>query len=199
MRQWLESLEQFAIDVILERRYGKRAALLRMLLFLLSLVFRQIVQGRLWFVPEAVPAQSSAGMHGHLRGEPDRRGDREDARGGKSGANAARGRTEGGDPEPGVQEPEAAVVEADSRAADGTDRRVDPARGEQRLARLARVARGGRRTLHARAEPAGGVRRGGQGPREGRAVRGGALRGRYADFGRRVAVPALAAPGWTSC
>ncbi len=48
MRQWLESLEQFAIDVILERRYGKRASLLRAILFVLSLVFRQIVQARLW-------------------------------------------------------------------------------------------------------------------------------------------------------
>ena len=48
MRQWLESLEQFAIDVILERRYGKRASLLRIFLYALSLVFRQIVQARLW-------------------------------------------------------------------------------------------------------------------------------------------------------
>ena len=48
MRRWVESLEQFAIDVILERRYGKRAALLRIFLFGLSLLFRQIVQSRLW-------------------------------------------------------------------------------------------------------------------------------------------------------
>lgn len=48
MRRWLEGLEQFAIDVILERRYGKRAALLRVFLLLLSQVFRGIVQGRLW-------------------------------------------------------------------------------------------------------------------------------------------------------
>ena len=48
MRRWIESLEQFAIDVILERRYGKRAALLRMFLFGLSLVFTRIVQTRLW-------------------------------------------------------------------------------------------------------------------------------------------------------
>ena len=48
MRRWVESLEQFAIDVILERRYGKRASLLRMFLFTLSLVFQQVVQLRLW-------------------------------------------------------------------------------------------------------------------------------------------------------
>ena len=48
MRRWVESLEQFAIDVILERRYGKRASLLRVFLFALSLVFTGVVQLRLW-------------------------------------------------------------------------------------------------------------------------------------------------------
>ncbi|MBV9656806.1 MAG: tetraacyldisaccharide 4'-kinase [Verrucomicrobia bacterium] len=48
MRRWLENLELFAIDVILERRYGKRAALLRWLLWTLSWLFRGIVQARLW-------------------------------------------------------------------------------------------------------------------------------------------------------
>jgi tetraacyldisaccharide 4'-kinase len=48
MRRWLESLEQFAIEVILERRYGKRAALLRWLLHALSFVYAGIVQLRLY-------------------------------------------------------------------------------------------------------------------------------------------------------
>ena len=48
MRRWVESLEQFAIDVILERRYGKRASLLRVFLFALSLLFTGLVQLRLW-------------------------------------------------------------------------------------------------------------------------------------------------------
>ncbi len=48
MRRWLESFEEFAIDVILERRYGKRAAFLRLVLLLLSFLFRGIVQTRLW-------------------------------------------------------------------------------------------------------------------------------------------------------
>ncbi len=48
MRRWLEELEQFAIEVILERRYGKRAMLLRWLLWLLSFLYRGIVQLRLW-------------------------------------------------------------------------------------------------------------------------------------------------------
>jgi tetraacyldisaccharide 4'-kinase len=47
-RRWLEEFEEFAIDVILERRYGKRALLLRWLLYSLSWVFRGVVQARLW-------------------------------------------------------------------------------------------------------------------------------------------------------
>ncbi len=47
MRRWIEGLESFAIDVILGRRYGRRADLLRGLLWLLSLVYRVIVQARL--------------------------------------------------------------------------------------------------------------------------------------------------------
>lgn len=47
MRRWLEGLETFAIDVILERRYGRRATLLRWLLHGLSHIYRGIVQLRL--------------------------------------------------------------------------------------------------------------------------------------------------------
>src|SRR5450432_1213445 len=42
-----ENLEQFAIDVILERRHGVRATLLRGLLYLLSFVYERLVQLRL--------------------------------------------------------------------------------------------------------------------------------------------------------
>ena len=49
MRQRLEAFEQFAIDVILDRRYGKRAALLRWFLYGLSWLFRGGVQTRLWW------------------------------------------------------------------------------------------------------------------------------------------------------
>lgn len=48
MRRWIEGLESFAIDVILGRRYGKRADFLRGLLWLLSLVYLGIVRARLW-------------------------------------------------------------------------------------------------------------------------------------------------------
>ncbi len=47
MRRWLEGIETFAIDVILERRYGKRADILRTVLLHLSSVYRGIVQIRL--------------------------------------------------------------------------------------------------------------------------------------------------------
>src|SRR3954469_2182717 len=47
MGQRIENLEQFAIDVILERRHGLRAGILRGLLFLLSLVYERLVQLRL--------------------------------------------------------------------------------------------------------------------------------------------------------
>lgn len=47
MRRWLEGLETFAIDVILERRYGRRADILRWLLLGLSQIYLVIVQTRL--------------------------------------------------------------------------------------------------------------------------------------------------------
>src|SRR2546423_9416714 len=48
MSQRTESLEQFAIDVILERRHGVRASLLRALLYALSFIYERLVQLRLY-------------------------------------------------------------------------------------------------------------------------------------------------------
>ena len=48
MSQRTERLEQFAIDVILERRHGVRAALLRALLYALSFIYERLVQLRLF-------------------------------------------------------------------------------------------------------------------------------------------------------
>jgi len=48
MSQRSETLEQFAIDVILERRHGVRATLLRGLLYALSFIYERIVQLRLF-------------------------------------------------------------------------------------------------------------------------------------------------------
>src|ERR1041384_3840485 len=60
-RRWLEDFEQFAIDVILERRYGTSAALLRGLLYALSWLFRGIVQSRLWLYRERYLRETSPG------------------------------------------------------------------------------------------------------------------------------------------
>jgi tetraacyldisaccharide 4'-kinase len=48
MGRRLEALEQFGIDVVLERRRGFRAAILRGVLRTLSFVYERIVQFRLW-------------------------------------------------------------------------------------------------------------------------------------------------------
>lgn len=47
MRAWFEALEAFAMDVILDRRYGRRAGILRWILGLLAVVYRLIVETRL--------------------------------------------------------------------------------------------------------------------------------------------------------
>ncbi|MCX6968801.1 MAG: tetraacyldisaccharide 4'-kinase [Verrucomicrobia bacterium] len=47
MRRWIEGLESFLIDVILDRRYGRRADLLRGLLWILSWFYRGAVNTRL--------------------------------------------------------------------------------------------------------------------------------------------------------
>jgi tetraacyldisaccharide 4'-kinase len=44
-----DRLEQFAVDVILERRWGFRAWVFRLFLWLLSGIYRLAVRGRLWF------------------------------------------------------------------------------------------------------------------------------------------------------
>lgn len=60
-RRWLEEFEQFAIDVILERRYGKRALLLRWFLLGLSAIFTRIVQTRLWLYRSRILHETSPG------------------------------------------------------------------------------------------------------------------------------------------
>jgi tetraacyldisaccharide 4'-kinase len=57
----LENLEQFAIDVILERRVGARAALLRSLLYGLSLIYERVVQFRLWLYRKRVFRERALG------------------------------------------------------------------------------------------------------------------------------------------
>jgi tetraacyldisaccharide 4'-kinase len=62
MRATLDRLEQFAIDVILERRFGKRAALLRLFLYGLSWLFRGGVQTRLWLYRHSLMKQRHPGV-----------------------------------------------------------------------------------------------------------------------------------------
>ena len=57
----LENLEQFAIDVILERRQGARATMLRGLLYLLSFVYERIVQARLFLYRKRVLRERALG------------------------------------------------------------------------------------------------------------------------------------------
>ncbi len=56
-----ENLEQFAIDVILERRRGFRATFLRGLLFTLSLIYEQLVQLRLFFYRKRILRERALG------------------------------------------------------------------------------------------------------------------------------------------
>ena len=56
-----ENLEQFAIDVILERRGGFRAAILRSFLYLLSLIYERLVQVRLFLYRKRVLRERALG------------------------------------------------------------------------------------------------------------------------------------------
>jgi tetraacyldisaccharide 4'-kinase len=62
MRRQLDEFEQFAIDVILERRYGKRALLLRWFLLGLSVLFGGLVQMRLWLYRHRFLRESNPGV-----------------------------------------------------------------------------------------------------------------------------------------
>ncbi len=57
----LDEFEQFAIDVILDRRKGKRAAVLRFVLRLLSRIFSRVVRLRLWLFRKRILKSHSPG------------------------------------------------------------------------------------------------------------------------------------------
>jgi tetraacyldisaccharide 4'-kinase len=61
MSQRSENLEQFAIDVILERRRGFRAALLRGLLYALSFIYERLVQLRLFLYRHRILREHTLG------------------------------------------------------------------------------------------------------------------------------------------
>jgi tetraacyldisaccharide 4'-kinase len=61
MGRRLENLEQFGIDVVLERRRGFRAAVLRGILHALSFVYERIVQLRLYFYRKRIFRERALG------------------------------------------------------------------------------------------------------------------------------------------
>src|SRR6058998_4364200 len=61
MSRSLENLEQFAIDVILERRGGARAALLRTFLYFLSFIYERLVQLRLYLYRKRIFRERALG------------------------------------------------------------------------------------------------------------------------------------------
>src|SRR5947199_2030103 len=61
MSRSLENLEQFAIDVILERRGGVRAALLRSFLYFFSLIYERLVQLRLFLYRKRIFRERALG------------------------------------------------------------------------------------------------------------------------------------------
>ena len=61
MRRWLDDLEQYAIEVILEKRHGFRASLLRIVLRLLSFVYLSIVQLRLFLYRKRILKERQLG------------------------------------------------------------------------------------------------------------------------------------------
>lgn len=61
MGRWLENLEQFAIDVILERRHGVRATILRGILYALSFIYERLVQLRLFLYRHRILRERTLG------------------------------------------------------------------------------------------------------------------------------------------
>jgi len=61
MGRRLENLEQFGIDVVLERRHGIRASILRGILYGLSFIYERIVQLRLYFYRKRILRERALG------------------------------------------------------------------------------------------------------------------------------------------
>jgi tetraacyldisaccharide 4'-kinase len=61
MSHWIENLEQFAIDVILGRRRGFRATILRGILYALSFIYERVVQFRLYLYRKRIFRERTLG------------------------------------------------------------------------------------------------------------------------------------------
>src|SRR5204863_7779879 len=62
MGRRLENLEQFGIDVVLERRHGVRASVLRGILYALSFAYDRLVQMRLYFYRKRIFRERALGV-----------------------------------------------------------------------------------------------------------------------------------------
>src|SRR5438132_8090974 len=62
MGRRLENLEQFGIDVVLERRHGVRASILRGILYALSFAYDRLVQMRLYFYRKRIFRERALGI-----------------------------------------------------------------------------------------------------------------------------------------
>src|SRR4029453_17441118 len=61
MGRRLENLEQFGIDVVLERRHGIRAGILRGILYALSFIYDRLVQLRLYLYRKRILRERALG------------------------------------------------------------------------------------------------------------------------------------------
>src|SRR5436853_7904231 len=61
MGRRLEQLEEFGIDVVLERRHGIRASILRWILYALSFIYDRLVQLRLYFYRKRILRERALG------------------------------------------------------------------------------------------------------------------------------------------
>src|SRR5215471_12809869 len=61
MRRWLDDLEQYAIEVILDKRHGFRASVLRIVLRLLSFLYLAVVQLRLYLYRKRILKERQLG------------------------------------------------------------------------------------------------------------------------------------------
>src|ERR1700704_2170382 len=61
MGRWIENLEQFGVDVVLERRRGFRATILRGILYALSFIYEQVVLLRLYFYRKRIFRERTLG------------------------------------------------------------------------------------------------------------------------------------------
>ncbi len=71
MGRRLENLEQFGIDVVLERRRGFRASILRGILYAFSFVYERLVQLRLYLYRKTTSSRARARLSCHQHRQPD--------------------------------------------------------------------------------------------------------------------------------